>query len=171
MTHSDEARSVFVTGLKNAHAMENQALSILRPQADRLENYPELAEHLWQHVAETEGQMDRLERILEGMGEDRSALKDAALSVAGGVLAIGHTFAPDEVLKNTFANFAFENYEIAAYESLITLANAENASEALSLLQQNLDEEIAMAGWIEDNLETVTLRFAGLKEAGLSAKR
>jgi len=27
-------------------------------------------------------------------------------------------FAQDEILKNSFANFAFENYEIAAYKSL-----------------------------------------------------
>lgn len=28
----NETREVFVTGLKNAHAMENQALSIMKPQ-------------------------------------------------------------------------------------------------------------------------------------------
>ena len=27
--------------------------------------------------------------------------------------AIGHTVAPDEIIKNSIANFAFENYEIA----------------------------------------------------------
>lgn len=36
--------------------------------------------------------------------------------------AIGHTVAPDEIIKNSFANFAFENFEIAAYKSLLALA-------------------------------------------------
>ena len=31
---------------------------------------------------------------------------------------MGHTLAGDEILKNSFANFAFENFEIAAYKSL-----------------------------------------------------
>jgi ferritin-like metal-binding protein YciE len=32
---------------------------------------------------------------------------------------IGHTIMPDEILKNHFANHAFENFEIASYTSLI----------------------------------------------------
>jgi len=42
----DTVRSIFVTGLKNAHAMENQALSIMKPQVSRIENYPEVAARL-----------------------------------------------------------------------------------------------------------------------------
>ncbi|MBY5812522.1 DUF892 family protein, partial [Rhizobium leguminosarum] len=38
-----EIRDIFVAGLKNAHAMENQALSIMKPQLKRIENYPEVA--------------------------------------------------------------------------------------------------------------------------------
>lgn len=29
-----------------------------------------------------------------------------------------------EILKNSFANFAFENFEVAAYKSLLTVAEA-----------------------------------------------
>ena len=35
------SHDLFVTGLANAHAMENQALSIMKPQASRIENYLE----------------------------------------------------------------------------------------------------------------------------------
>ena len=170
MTFSDEAQKVFVTGLKNAHAMENQALSIMRPQVARIENYPMVRQKLEQHIAETEVQIQRLESILGEFGENHSTLKDMALSVVGGMAAITHAFAPDEILKNSFANFAFENFEIAAYNSLITLAQAGGASSAAPILQQNLAEEQAMARWLEQNLETVTLQFAGLKEAGAYAK-
>lgn len=34
MAGTDYARDVFVTGLKNAHAMEKQALSIMQPQVN-----------------------------------------------------------------------------------------------------------------------------------------
>ena len=37
-------------------------------------------------------------------------------------------------------------------------------------LQANLNEEIAMAAWLEDNLRPTTIKFANLKEAGMSAK-
>ena len=69
------------------------------------------------------------------------------------------------------ANFAFENFEIAAYKSLIALAEASGNQSAVTALQQNLDEEIAMAGWLDDNIAAVTLKFASLKEAGESAKK
>ena len=46
-----ETRSVFVIGLRNAHAMENQALAIMRPQLDRTDDYPEVAQRLQQHIA------------------------------------------------------------------------------------------------------------------------
>ena len=151
--------------------MENQALSIMKPQASRIERYPEVARRLQQHITETEGQIQRLERVLDGMGENRSALKDMALSLGGAMAAIGHTAAPDEIVKNSFANFAFENYEIAAYKSLLALAGQAGNAEAAQLLTQNLEEEIAMADWLDQNIEAVTLQYASLRESGESAKK
>jgi len=165
------AQDLFVTGLKNAHAMENQALSIMKPQASRIENYPEVEAQIQKHITETEGQIARLERILETLGEDKSSLKDLALSLAGTLAVVGHTVAPDEILKNSMANFAFENFEIAAYKSLIALADASGNTTAISDLELNLEEELAMAEWLDENIEMVTLKFAALKEAGETAKK
>ena len=168
---ADDAGSLFVTGLKKAHAMENQALAIMRPQVARIENYPEVKARLEEHIGETEGQIDRLETILERLGENRSALKDTALSAVGTMAALGHVPAADEILKNGFANFAFENYEIAAYKSLITLANEAGAADAVGELQMNLDEEMEMADWLDSNIEAVTLKYAELRNAGETAKK
>lgn len=165
------AHDLFVTGLRNAHAMENQALSIMKPQASRIESYPDVEAILNRHISETEGQIGRLEAILDAIGEDKSSLKDLALSVAGTFAAVGHTVAPDEILKNSMANFAFENFEIAAYKSLIALAEASGNTAAIDALEANLDEEIAMAEWLDANIEAVTLQFAALKEAGETAKK
>jgi len=168
---SDETRSIFTVGLRNAHAMENQALSIMKPQVDRIKNYPEMAARLQQHIEETNGQIRRLDTALEQLGESNSSLKDTALSMLGGIAAVGHSMADDEIIKNSFANFAFENYEIAAYNSLITLAEAGGFRDVTTLLEQNLEEEVAMADWIKSNLRNVTLRYARLSEAGATAKR
>lgn len=162
---------LYVTGLKNAHAMENQALSIMRPQVARIESYPDVLARLEQHIRETEMQIERLDSLLDAAGADRSALKDAALSFSGMMAAMGHTFAPDEIVKNSFANFAFENFEIAAYKSLITLATEAGNSNASSVLRQNLDEELAMASWLDSNIEAVTLKYAALRQSGEQAKK
>ena len=167
---SNETREIFVTGLRNAHAMESQALSIMKPQVKRIENYPEVARRLEQHIGETEGQMSRLESLLGSFDTSHSSMKDMALSMAGGMAALGHSMAGDEILKNSFANYAFEHYEIAAYKSLIAMAETAGIQNTLPVLKQNLAEEEAMANWLDEHLRSVTLQFASLKEVGASAK-
>ncbi|OWV72799.1 hypothetical protein ATY77_03020 [Rhizobium sp. R634] len=166
----NEIRDIFVVGLRNAHAMENQALSIMKPQLKRIENYPEVADKLDQHIRETDGQIVRLEEILDGLNEDNSTLKDLALSFSGSMAALGHTVAGDEILKNAFANFAFENFEAAAYKSLLVIAEAGGYGNAVTGLQANLAEELAMAEWINDNLVALTTKFLSLRQAGATAK-
>lgn len=160
------ANDIFITGLKNAHAMENQALSIMQPQLKRIEHYPDVAAALERHITETESQIGRIEQILTELDESHSSLKDAALSVTGSMAALSHTIAGDEILKNSFANFAFENFEIAAYTSLITVGEVSGATTSLSLLRQSLDEERRMATWIEENLPSVTRAFITLSASG-----
>lgn len=84
--------------------------------------------------------------------------------------ALAHRVAPDEIVKNSFANFAFENHEIAAYRSLLTLADMAGTSEARGLLQFNLDEEVAMADWIAGRLDLLTRQFATLSASGEEVK-
>jgi ferritin-like metal-binding protein YciE len=84
MTNADDVwRDVFVTGLKNAHAVENQALALMDRQIDRARNFTEVADQLKAHRLETEGQILRLETLLDGFDEKPSGLKDAALSLGG----------------------------------------------------------------------------------------
>lgn len=165
-----EPRDLFITGLRNAHAMENEALSIIKPQLKRIENYPEVADKLEEHLRETEGQIKRLDEIFDGLSESHSAVKDATLSVAGTMAALGHTVAGDEILKNSMANFAFENFEIAAYKSLVALAEFADLPALAKPLRANLEEEMAMARWLDENIVSLTTKFATLKQYGAEAK-
>lgn len=171
MNGSQEAISVFATGLKNAHAMEKQALSILKPQVSRIENYPDMRARLEQHITETEAQIERLETIFDQIDETHSGFKDMVLSMGGAMAALGHAAAGDEILKDTFANYAFEHYEIVAYKSLIRIGDHLSVNGALSLLRQTLEEEEMMAQWIGENAAMVTDQYLALREADQTAKR
>jgi ferritin-like metal-binding protein YciE len=166
---SPSLRSVFVTGLQNAHAVEQQALSLIDRQLDRLVRYPEIADRLRSHRIETEAQMRRLDEILHGLNESRSSWRDAALAFVGNMAALSHTLAGDEVLKNHMVNHAFENYEIAAYTSLIALAEAGDFAQATPLLRATLREEEAMAEWVKDSMAELTLKYVGLRQEGRAA--
>ena len=166
---TDILQSVFVTGLKNVHGVEHQALGLIDRQLDHLENYPEVADMLRKHRVETEQQIVRVEEILAGLGESPSAIKDVALTISGNLAAIAHVFAPDEILKNSFANFAFENFEAASYTSLIALADAGSFTTATPLLQTSLSEEQAMVAWIDSHNAALTLKYVERRAAGETA--
>jgi len=166
---SDVVHELFVTGLKNAHGVEHQALALIDRQLDHLANYPEVAEQLRMHRTETEQQITRIDEILAGFDAKPSAIKDLGLSISGNLAALAHVFAPDEILKNSFANYAFENFEIASYTGLLTLADLGGFSSQQSLLRQSLSEEQRMATWVIDSLPELTRKYAGLRAAGETA--
>jgi|GEM_PF-6554249 ferritin-like metal-binding protein YciE len=93
-TDSNALRKIFVTGLRNAHAMEAQANELLERQIERLDDYPELKTRLKSHLEETHRQQERLDRILGGLGESASTIKDTAMSLFGNLAAAGHMPAP-----------------------------------------------------------------------------
>lgn len=162
---AQDAREIFVVGLRNAHAMETQAREMMERQAERLDDYPEVKARVTQHLQETQGQLRRLEECLTACGETPSTLKDAAQSFMGNMAAMAHAVMPDEILKNTFANNAFEHFEIAAYKSLLSLADLAGVSAAKPLLQTSLKEEEAMAAWIDQNIDNVTRSYVRAQAA------
>ena len=70
-----------------------------------------------------------------------------------------HATADDEVLKGTFASVSSEHYEIAAYKSLIAMAEACNDQSVAEVCRQNLREEEAMAQFLDSNIEQVTRTY------------
>jgi ferritin-like metal-binding protein YciE len=114
--------------------LETQARELMERQWERLTDYPEVKSRVQIHLRETEGQLKRLAQCLSSLGESTSTIKDAAQSFMGNMMAVGHSMAGDEILKNTFANNAFEHFEIAAYKSLLTLCGPAWADGARTLL-------------------------------------
>jgi ferritin-like metal-binding protein YciE len=156
---TNAARDTFIVGLRNAHAMEIQARELMERQSERLDEYPEVKAKLAAHLQETNEQLKRLERCLDACGESTSTLKDTAQSVLANMQAMAHATAGDEILKNTFANNAFENFEIAAYKSLLALCDSAEVADAKADLETSLKEEQRMAAWIESNVEKVTKEY------------
>src|SRR3954451_10803063 len=97
-----------------------------------------------------------LEGILARHETSSSTLKSTVTAAMGNVAAALHAPAPDEILKNTFANFALEHEEIAAYTSLIAMAETVGDQQSIPLLKQSLAEEQAMADWIKGQIVPTT---------------
>jgi ferritin-like metal-binding protein YciE len=169
MSDLTKARDIYVAGLRDQHAVEHQAIELLERQVGRLENYPELRDRMRMHIEESREQARRLEVLLSEQATSASSFKDTAMAFAGNLMALGHTTASDEVIKNTLANFAFEHYEIAAYNSLLALAETVGHRAAKSALETSLKEEQAMADWIEAHIRPTILRYVERASAGVTA--
>ena len=166
---SGSARDIFITGAQNLHAVEKQATQLLNRQVERLEHYPQLAQMLRTHSEESQRQAERLDAILQAEGSDNSLFKDTVTQIAGNLAAIGHSFTSDEVMKNYYANQAFENYEIAAYTSLMAIAEASGFGKHNAVLEQSLNEEKRTAQWLADHNREITLMYLKRSEAGQRA--
>ena len=168
---SQETQDIFVTGLRNAHGLETQAEQMINRQLERLENYPQVAQQLRSHLAETQQQQQRLDTLLAQFSTSPSSIKEVAMGFMANLQTLGHAVADDEILKNTFANLAFENFEIASYKSLIAMAETFGQTQAIGLLQQSLQEEERMAKWISDHVAGVTKQYCALRASGEKADR
>lgn len=157
--------------LRDAHAMEEQAETMLKAQTSRLENYPELKQRIEQHITETQTQAKRLEDCIERLDSETSSMKDAAGKMMATMQGLGGMFAGDEVVKGAMAGYTFEHFEIGSYTALIAAAQEAGDSQIASVCRQNLDEEQAMADWMKEHLASITQQYLAREQVGAPAKR
>ena len=138
MTKADQR---LMEWLRDAHAAEEQAETMLSHFADRLEHYPELKDRVNQHVKETQRQAEKLKECIERRNGSTSAMKVAGAKVMGLGQALSGLFVGDEVMKGALASRAFEAMEIASYQVLIKTAQQVGDSKTATVRGQILREE------------------------------
>jgi len=137
--------------LRDAHAMEKQAESMLEKMADRLEHYPDLRARIVQHIEETRQQQKLVDQVLARNNISTSTLKDAMGKLSAMGQALGGMMTPDEVVSMV-------TY-IACYTSLISAAEMAGDHEGAAVFKQIREQEIAMADWCQTHLPDVTQQF------------
>jgi len=158
--------------LRDAHAMEEQAETMLTSMAGRIENYPEVHQRIQQHIEETRGQQRLVRQCIERRGGDTSALKDLAGKITATFQGFSGALASDEILKGAMFSFAFENLEVAAYRQLVAAARYVGDTETAEVCAGILKEEIAMAEWLDHNSDAlVRLFLERANNPGEQAKR
>lgn len=129
--------------LRDAHAMEKQAESMLESMASRIDNYPDVRARIEQHISETKHQITLLEEILDRNDISRSVLKDSMSKMMAFGQSMGGMAASDEIVKGSISGYVFEQFEIACYTSL--LAAAKKPETWLRSLPSNLSSRKSSA--------------------------
>ena len=160
-----------IAWLKDAHAAEEQAVTMLEKMAGRLEHYPHLKARIEEHAVESRSQAERVRGCLKRYDSDASGLKDMGTKMMGFVQGLSGVFTDDEVVKGVLASYAFEHMEIASYKILVAAARTLGDVETVRVCEEILQEEVAMATWLEDNFDSVIEKFFALERGGSTAKR
>jgi ferritin-like metal-binding protein YciE len=163
-------REHLIDWLRDAHALEEQAKSLLQAQIDRLEHYPEALPRLKQHLQETEQQRSMVESCLKDLGADTSTLKDWTTKFLANMQGFGHMMASDEILKHALASHAFERFEAASYHSLIKAAEVAQEPRVAQMARDILAQEEAMADWVWQNIPDLTEKFLRRSASDRDAK-
>lgn len=145
--------------LRDAHAMEKQAESMLEKMADRLEHYPNLKARIVQHLDETRQQQHLLSQVIDRNNVSRSVLKDAMGKMTAFGQSVSGMMMPDEVVKGVISSYVFEQFEIGCYLSLIAAAELAGDKEGADVFRQILEQEKAMAEWVGNHISEVTEQF------------
>jgi ferritin-like metal-binding protein YciE len=152
MSELNTTMNVYLTGLRNQHATETQAIGTIKNELGRMEPYPDLHARMQAEMGRSTEQAARLDRLLAKHGTSASLAKEA---VTGGVATVAgfvHSLASDEVLKNVLAAVGFKAFEIGSYKVLVTLAEASGAREDVAVLEQSMTEEQEMGDWLGSHL-------------------
>ena len=131
--------------VKDLLSAEKQLVAAL-PKVAQAAHSEELKKALNEHLEETRGHVQRLEKVTGMLGMDASATTCKAMQglVAEGEEVLGKT--GDPVAKDAAIIAAaqrIEHYEIAAYGTARTLAGELDHRDAEKLFSETLDEESA----------------------------
>lgn len=156
---STDVKSMYQQALRNTHAMEHQGLVQMQAQVKGLDDYPQYASLLEQHIEVTKRQLARLEAEMEEAEAGSGALREAVTTAAGTVGAAVHGIMPDATLKNLYAGYAFQHEQIAAYQSLKVIADAAGHGGHAGWIDQTIAEEQEAAKAVEVLIAPVTQSF------------
>ena len=136
---------LFEHELKDIYGGETSLLEALEQMANESADR-EIKKGFQQHRKETQGQLKRLDRVFKILGKKPESEPCPGIE---GLIKEKKAFMkerPSEDLLEFFnvgAAQKVERYEITSYENLIDMADKLGLSEAVELLEQNLQEEEA----------------------------
>jgi ferritin-like metal-binding protein YciE len=152
---------LFHDQLQDAYSAETQLTKAL-PKMAKAASSPHLKAGFEQHLTETKGQLDRLERVCERVGCKTGSKTCEAMEglVAEGEEVMGLGLDPDAQDAGLIAAAQkVEHYEIALYGTLCTFAKRLGHADAAAELHATLEEEKA-----------TDRKLTQLAEAGINQK-
>ena len=157
--------TIYVTGLRNQHAVETQAIGTIHNQLPRMKDYPELHGKMQEDKARSVEQAARLDTLLHKHHATASVAKELVTGSVATVAGFVHALSSDEVLKDVLAAVGYKAYEIGSYKVLIALAGVAGAPDDVAVLEQSLREEQEVGDWLGAHLPSFVQAYVARQQA------
>jgi ferritin-like metal-binding protein YciE len=155
-------KDVLVDELRDMYSAENQLVKAL-PRLAKGANNAKLKELFTAHLEQTKGQVERLKEVFEHLevkptGEHCDGME--------GIVEEGKRALEKDEVGASFdcgligAALRTEHYEIAAYQTTISMAKTLGMQDVIDLLTENLNEEMAAAAKITEAAKPILLESA-----------
>ena len=143
--------------LRDAYAMEKSMEQMLQRVSEDDKMTLQVREIARNHLPETENHAVQVERCLELLGADTSALKTGVASAGEFFKDTLASFASDKRIKDLLTGYAGEHFEIACYSSIRTAAQALGEGQIAAICDVIIEDEERMAKRLLESLpDTVT---------------
>ena len=148
-----------IAWLRDAHAMEAATTDNLERLITRADKYPQLKTQMQGHLEVSRRQKDELEEQLKALGSDTSTLKDMAMRLAGRLEPLLSGVTADDMPKHCIAAHSWEQFEIAAYRSMLGAAEELGMSDLQQMCERFIREEQEMANVFFEHLPVITRQY------------
>ncbi len=152
--------------LRDAHAAEAQAATMLRSTAGRNDDYPEFSQLLTRQADLCDNHARALDHCLADRGASPSLFKGAA----GQATALGQSLSGlvvgDEVVKAALSTATFARMLVNSGRVLAAAASAEGCDEIAEVCRGMADENESFARELEEMLPLLTAQYLA-RETGL----
>ena len=137
-------KELYIDELRDIYNAENQLIKAL-PKMAKAATSDELRAGFEEHLEQTKGHVERLERVFKELGEKPTGKKCKGME---GLVEEGREMIKEDELEGEALDAGLisaaqrvEHYEIAAYGCVRTYANLLGEDDAAGLLEQTLKEE------------------------------
>lgn len=166
MAEAGTLHDAFLDELRDAYDAEKQLLKAL-PKLAKAATADELRTAFQTHLEETKGHVVRLEQVFASLDEKATGKHCDGIA---GIIEEGKSAMEEDFDEATMdacligSGRRAEHYEMAAYSTMIGWARAMGHSDAVTLLEEILDEERAadekLSGLAEDGINEVAAEAA-----------
>lgn len=153
------ANEMIDTWLRDAHATEAQAATMLRGTAQRNSEYPDFSRRLSEQAERCDANAVAIDECLNARGSHTSLVKDTAGQITALGQSLSGTILGDEVVKAALATTTFARMQSASARALVAAATQEGDAQTASACGSILEASDSFASDLDAMIPALTTEY------------